>query len=341
MGGASATSTVATCDDPHRVACNCVVNSRMNLQVIMRETDEGRTTGNIDVPPNLFTHLPHEFNGHFELKFVFVTPTIVNDTQVHRSGRLIIDDSIVHELGPLQRLSPVESAVLLSKKPATIRFDVVVVETPAVHPSEALLARHCLALLVHEEFGGSFSSSHLQNQVRDLPYYADVIGPIKPSWIDFVRAHADKWSVFKYTAEEIEQNNISTTCRNRELRIVANEHLDEYRQGDIARERVRVRAESELNDLLEERLRERKYEQSELLKELVNEKSFLSLITPNLTKVLGMFEQHPEEYWVLCHRLHPIIVEPRVVPVPTQDDMRPTFDRFSRELQYKPGTRPE
>jgi hypothetical protein len=294
---------------------NCIVNGVANFKVVMRDTDDFAATDDLPVDESIITQPRHKFNGRLELRFMFVTSTAVKNVKgfkpAHRGGRIVVDGSIVHSLGPLQREAAVQSAILLDDCPKTIRFEVFTADTPVLHPSEVLLVEHTLALLESDEYGGSISCSHLQNQVRELPFYPVVFERARSSWLEFTQSHTDKWTAFRYTPEEIEMNQISTTCRTKELRVYANKHEHCYRVGDIARERVRARAEAELQDVLLERLRERPYEQSELLKELVNERSFLTLITPNIIKILGMYEAHPDEYFVLCDALHPIAIEPK------------------------------
>jgi len=302
-----------------------VVNLRAVYNVELRDVDDFAASGEIEgdllsfaVPP------PSKFNGRYELRFMFVTPTpthcIRNFRPAHRAGRVLINGGAVrHELGPLWHEKTVESAVLLDEPPRSIQIEVFTTERPVMHPTEAILADHVLAVLEMDEYSGSVSSSHLQNQVRELPFYAAVFDKgVQPSWQAFIDAHPDKWSVVKYTKEEIERNEIGVTCRARELRVYANVHAGCFREGDVARERIRVAAEKELHEVLLERLRERPYEQSELLKELVNERSFLTLMTLNFVKIMAMYEALPEQYFVLCDALHPIAIEPRAKTLPPE-----------------------
>lgn len=216
------------------------------------------------------------------------------------------------DLGPLCQRKAVTSAVLLDVMPTFAVLDVAACLTPPVHPSEQLLVRHCKAILDYDEYGGSTPSSHLQNQVRELPFYCDVIGPIKATWADFIRAHAPAaWEMCRYEQPEIDLYQLQQSCRAKECRLVSPQFASQRMQGDIARDRVRRQSETELSELLVQRLRQRPYEQSELLREIGQERAFLATVTPNLTKIMNTFAQDPQQrYFVLRHRFHPIFIEP-------------------------------
>ena len=318
----------------------------------MHAGELGATTDDEPIDATIAQDKPR-VNGKVEVHFLFVTPTKMKHPNIHRSGRVVMRAKrlksllapeseprtsslrrsgssmnsaveyewieTIHELGPLQRLPPVMSAVRCEMVPETIRLEVSVVPAPVQHPAEELLASHCLDLLRNDAHKGSVASSHLQNQVRELPFYSHVIAVTRTNWTEFVSNHPDKWDCFKYSAEEISALDLHHTCRPKETRLFAHENALRYREGDVARERIRVHCNKELHDLIVTRLNERPWEQSELLSELINEPCFLAMITPNLTKVLDLYEAD-SNYFVVCSPYHPIAVEPRVEPHP--EDVR-------------------
>lgn len=310
-------------DAPALLTACCIVNGVQCLTVTLPfDATEGAVEE--DAAP-LIQHKPR-VNGRVELEFVFFTPNVCAPDS-HRAGRIVVDGgTLTAELGPLQRERPIHSAVFVAAVPRRLRLEVRGgLPCPATHPASRLLALHCHAILAADEYCGSVASSHLQNQLRELPFYADAFVPLGPhaTWTDFVRAHPDLWDVFRYSLDDIRAAGISATCRPREYRLVAREHAgDEWRLADIRRDTARASSERDLHELLCSRLRVRPYEQSELLRELASEPAFLALITPNLSKLLDTFEQHPERYFVLRNHLHPLLVERRRAG--TLDD--PRFD---------------
>ncbi len=321
----SRTSTSNTND---YILVTLVVNHTQAIYIEL-DVDSPSAKVTVEADPGI-QHKPR-LNGRVEVECVFFTANELSTTNpVHRKGILVIDGSHTLDLGPLQTSPPIHCATLVDQVPKTFTFEVLRVDSPAIHPSERLLMNHTLAILEKDEYFGSVCSSHLQNQVRDLPFYDDVIGPLK-TWNEFLKAHQDKWDLFKYAADEIQSAGLGSRCRDTDIRVVAKCNADVYKQGDVVRAQQRDQAEVTLHELLVTKLRQRSYKQSELLAELMKESCFLTIITPNLSKMVEYFQSFPDRFFVVRHYLHPIIIEAKKQGI--VDD--PKFDRWDNTVPPK------
>jgi hypothetical protein len=290
----------------------CVNGQRILLE--MAESDDFVESDPIDGDADRLHTRPLR-NGRCELDITFVTPTAVRAPGYHRCGRLVVDWTTVHELGPLSEL-PSRSRLLLDRVPRTLKLEVFLMAARPPRPSELLLRAHVIALVRCDAFRGSSPSSHILNQLKDLPYYWQAIGsPRAPfaSWGAFVRWHAGPatWALYEYSREELARLNISQRVRENELRLVHADHAARFRDGDVERERRFEELDAELQLAACALLAEAggHMRQRDVMARLIDEPCFLARVTPNVFKALALYARHG--YYVHLDRrgLVPIVVE--------------------------------
>ncbi|KAG5502062.1 hypothetical protein GH5_05006 [Leishmania sp. Ghana 2012 LV757] len=265
------------------------------------------------------------YNGFTELRFCV-------DVQ-QRSARcrglflaLRLPWGTVHYLGPLTHNAPVWSARFVREVPSAVTLVVDVdwcspVEVGAPLPCEMLLKEHVRTIIENDEFCGSIAAAHVQNLVRDLPFY-DAAMQRFSNWSEYVTFFAECyrcWRVVQYEAEEHAALGLSSRTPTGEQRMVANCYADDYVRADAHRDRVKRRALREFRDCLAARgvelswspRKDRKAEPSfnlsrKLLLKLSCERSFRTLNSANYLHVLeGLQASHN----VLFSELHPVQVD--------------------------------
>jgi len=174
-----------------------------------------------------------------------------------------------------------------------------------------------MCILHSDGFPCSYTSSHVQNQVRESTTYTKVIGPVHATWHDFMMSHNDKWTVFRYTHQEIRLHNLHTTARSKESRIVANEYMGQHIEGDKKKDGEKTCAEARLLEVMLETLKERDYEQQELLEILVKEPAFLTISTPSVAKLVTFALRRPDTFWVVRDPLHSLRIGLKSAVPPT------------------------
>jgi hypothetical protein len=247
---------------------------------------------------------------------------------------------VMHRLGPVQSVPPVESAVLLHRVPRAWQIIISEVPDPELPAAEMLLARGVRDILESDEYAGSTASSHIQNMCQYMPGYEAVIGSgsmsggsggaIHPCWNTFVDAHTGReWCALRYTQPMLDSmrlgsgggaagassansnnnnNNNNTSIKVGEPRLVSWTHLARFMEADLAREQLRRSCETEIREQLLADMQRREMTQTDVQQALAQSRAFLSTLSPQLVKILAVMEQDPR-YVVLKHRLHPITVE--------------------------------
>lgn len=163
-----------------------------------------------------------------------------------------------HYLGPFTA-SPADatSARLVAVVPEYI--DIVVRRDTCVpdrfsppSPSEMLLKEHVKTLLENDEFCGSVPRSHVQNIVRDLPFYMSGMRRFKKwaEFVDYFASYYHCWSLVTYTEGEHWQLRLTDLIKKDEIRMVANRCRSTRIAGDILRDEVKSAALNDLRGLI-------------------------------------------------------------------------------------------
>ncbi|TPP41063.1 hypothetical protein CGC21_31470 [Leishmania donovani] len=234
------------------------------------------------------------YNGFTELRFCVDVP--------QRSARcrglflaLRLPWGTVHYLGPLTHNAPVSSARFVREVPSS-----------------------------NDEFCGSIAAAHVQNLVRDLPFYDAAMQRFR-NWSEYVIFFAECyrcWRIVQYEPEEHAALGLSSRTPAGEQRMVANCYVDDYARADVHRDRVKRRALQEFRDCLAARgvelswppRKDRKAEpffnlSHKVLLKLGCERSFRTLNSVNYLHVLeGLRASHS----VLFSELHPVQVDAAV-----------------------------
>ncbi|CAC9495697.1 conserved hypothetical protein [Leishmania infantum JPCM5] len=268
------------------------------------------------------------YNGFTELRFCVDVP--------QRSARcrglflaLRLPWGTVHYLGPLMHNAPVSSARFVREVPSSVTLLVDVdwcapVEVGAPLPCEMLLKEHVRTVIENDEFCGSIAAAHVQNLVRDLPFYDAAMQRFR-NWSEYVIFFAECyrcWRIVQYEPEEHAALGLSSRTPAGEQRMVANCYVDDYARADVHRDRVKRRALQEFRDCLAARgvelswppRKDRKAEpffnlSHKVLLKLGCERSFRTLNSVNYLHVLeGLRASHS----VLFSELHPVQVDAAV-----------------------------
>lgn len=264
--------------------------------------------------------------GLFELSF-----SVEADSYVLNSRNFMLVIAFpwgeTHYLGPLTT-AKVASARFCKKVPRT--FALLLLEDTCIPsdelpplPAEMLLKEHVKIILENEEFGGSLPSSHVQNLVRELPFYNDGISRFK-SWSTFVTffsKYYGSWSLLGYDDDSNEYYHPvpSALAAPLEIRLVANKFCRECARFDLNRDYQRLHALRNLYECVAPLYNSsnsssssssagtvmRNLTKSELRK-LSTNSNFLLLNSVNYINIIKMMSQKP--YNVLFSPLHPIAV---------------------------------
>ncbi|GET89366.1 hypothetical protein, conserved [Leishmania tarentolae] len=243
----------------------------------------------------------------------------------------------VHYLGPLTHNASVFSARFVREVPSTVTLVVDVdwcapVEVGAPLPCEMLLKEHVRTVIENDEFCGSIAAAHVQNLVRDLPFYEAGMQRFR-TWSEYVTFFAECyhcWKIVQYEPEEHAALGLSSRTPVREQRMVANCYADDYTRADVHRDRVKRRALQEFRECLASQgvelswspRKDRKAEPffnlpRKVLGRLGCERSFRTLNSPNYVHVLeGLRASHS----VLFSELHPVQVD-AVVSTDTSEEL--------------------
>ncbi|AIN99126.1 hypothetical protein LPMP_260110 [Leishmania panamensis] len=235
----------------------------------------------------------------------------------------------VHYLGPLTHNAPVSSGRFVREVPSAVTLVVDVdwcapVEVGAPLPCEMLLKEHVRTVIENDEFCGSIAAAHVQNLVRDLPFYDAAMQRFR-NWSEYVTFFAECyrcWKVVQYEPEEHAARGLSSRTPAGEQRMVANCYAGDYARADAHRDRVKRRALQEFRDCLAARGvelswspgKDGKVEPSfnlsrKLLLRLGCERSFRTLNSVNYLHVL---EELRASHMVLFSELHPVQVDEAV-----------------------------
>ncbi|KEG12224.1 hypothetical protein DQ04_01881080 [Trypanosoma grayi] len=302
-----------------------VNNERCDGHVLYVQ-DDIPTSSPVVVPINtsVVRRGARRYNGLYELMF---TVELESDSLTGRVrgrivGRVLLPSGESHYLGPL--LPPgksITSAVFVEEVPHTIEMHFaldnnVPVDTVAAKPAELLLVDHVNAILDNDELCGSLASSHVQNLVRELPFY-DMGKARFQNWSDFVNffsSQYDSWEVTRYTEEQHRLMGFSNRIHPGELRLVSKKFVGSYMRADKVRDIVQEEALLEFQQLLlsltgpHDGSRHTPRLNNEAFKMLGESRSFRTLNSVNYVRILRLVALDPERY-VLFDQYHPIRID--------------------------------
>ncbi|KAK7201140.1 hypothetical protein NESM_000174900 [Novymonas esmeraldas] len=279
----------------------------------------------IAVPAEAVRAGARRYNGLVELRFrVDVRQRSARSRGLFLAARL--PWGTAHYLGPLTHDTAVLSARLVREVPATLTLVVDVdwcapADVGAPLPCEMLLKEHVRTVIENDEFCGSIAAAHVQNLVRELPFYDAAMRRFR-NWSEFVAYFAAvyrSWAVVQYEPDEHAALGLSSRTPSGEQRMVANCYAAGYEDADVHRDRVKRRALQEFRDCLAARSVDlswspRKDGRAEpsfsvsrkALRRLGGERSFRTLNSVNYLHVLeGLLASH----CVLFAAQHPVQVD--------------------------------
>jgi hypothetical protein len=284
----------------------------------------------VEIPFDEIERQARRYSGLTELRFsLYVRHCNFGARNLFLSLRF--PSGTTHYLGPLAQHSVISSGRFVSEVPRSVTLVVDVDgciprELEAPLPCEMLLKEHVKTILENDDFCGSIAAAHVQNLVRDLPFYDSGMRRFK-TWSEFVTLFAvfyGCWETVHYKDEEHAALGLSSLTPPGELRLVANCFADRYTTADVHRDRIKWRALCDFRELVMESSGDlctavatsRKGELAvrlprHVMRTLSNEESFRTLNTVNYLHVL---ESLMETRCVLFSELHPIQVDTCVLP---------------------------
>ncbi|EPY23476.1 hypothetical protein STCU_06160 [Strigomonas culicis] len=222
-----------------------------------------------------------------------------------------------HYLGPLTT-AEVASARFCRKIPDTVAL--LLLEDTCIpsyelppFPAEMLLKEHVKLILENEEFCGSLPSSHVQNLVREFPFYNEGMSRFK-SWsvfVTFFSKHYGSWSLLCQENDQCVCPMVNALVAPAfEIRLVANRFHEECARFDLNRNFQRLQALQNLCEYVEPLSKSSKGADRNLtkaeLRKLSSNSNFLLLNSVNYINILKMFSQ--KLFKVLFSPLHPITI---------------------------------
>ncbi|RNF19770.1 uncharacterized protein Tco025E_04107 [Trypanosoma conorhini] len=269
-------------------------------------------------------HAARRYNGLYELSFTMrLGDGKLSDYAKGRTvGHVLLPCGKVHYLGPLMPSGEnVDSAVFVEEVPYTIQLRFSLDKNlregeVAAWPAELLLAEHVMAVIDNDDLSGSVPSSHVQNLVRELPFYNNGMRRFK-NWSLFAHFFADNyhfWVLVKYSEEEHQKLGFSKLMLAGELRMVSKKFLHCYTKADKERDIIRHEAFLEFQQLLfsftgpSDGSRRSPRLSNEAFRALGESRSFQTLNTANYVRILRTIALDPERY-VLFDPLHPIRID--------------------------------
>ncbi|CAD2215913.1 hypothetical protein, conserved [Angomonas deanei] len=236
-------------------------------------------------------------------------------------GIVCFPSGVQHYLGPVTA-NKVTSYRLVQDVPPHFSLliceDVCLAKTEEP-PSQAemLLKEHVKVILENDEFCGSIAADHLQNLVREFPFYKSAIARFK-TWLSFIVFFEKKyrsWSIVMYDDKLHEGLGLTTNTPANELRIVATQNIKCFMTGDIRRDSCKEIALRELSTHLRQSygdsyciLRNNKYSScvdEKGLSQITRMRSFITLNIVNFEQ--SMRHSNPGKY-VLYDAHHPLCV---------------------------------
>lgn len=316
--------------EPSLVAFELSING-LAVFSISASLDDALATASVtlEVPLREIESLSRRYNSNYELLFVLTAPPSTWGAPLPPRNLFAYVQcpwGMKHYLGPIPvKEESIPSARLVRAVPSVV--EVVVCADTCIPttmsppwPCEMLLKEHIKVILENDEFCGSVSSSHMQNLVRELPFYAPAMRRRK-RWPDLVGLFAQQyrcWSLVSYSAEEHKAVGLSDLTPVNEVRLVANRFLRSYQAGDKERDRVKLAALLEYRQLVLPTALSMPEEEcdggaadptcavplsKEHIQRLAMSHSFLTL---NCINYLQVLKQASEHCCVLFSSLHPI-----------------------------------
>lgn len=289
----------------------------------------------VAIPSELIERDARQYNDHMELRFTLRVRHCSTKAR-NLFLTLLFPWGTTHYLGPLAQQTDVSSARFVSDLPTSVTVVVDVdrcipAEVDAPLPSEMLLKEHVKTILENDDFCGSIAAAHVQNLVRDLPFYVAGVQRFR-TWSDFITHFAlfyGCWETVQYEEDEHEALGLSSLTPPGELRLVANCFADRYTPADVHRDTVKWRALCDLRDLVMKGSGEvgkaiktnHKGEPTvrlhrNLMRTLSSESSFRTLNSVNYLHVL---EELMASRFVLFSELHPIQVDSSMLPSTSEE----------------------
>ncbi|KPI84228.1 hypothetical protein ABL78_6714 [Leptomonas seymouri] len=289
----------------------------------------------VQIPLDLIDRQARRYNDLTELRFsLHVRHCSIKARNLYLS--LCFPWGTTHYLGPLARQTVVSSARFVSDLPrcVTLVVDVdhcIPEALDAPLPCEMLLKEHVKTILENDDFCGSIAAAHVQNLVRDLPFYEAAMRRFR-RWSEYVSLFAvfyGCWETVQYEENEHAALGLSCLTPPGELRLVANSFSDSYVHADVHRDNVKWRALCDLRDQVLEGSRDfcKSLPASgnveptlrlsrDLMHTLSSEGSFRTLNSVNylhvLENLMGMRS-------VLFSELHPIQVDSCLAPCTSEE----------------------
>lgn len=285
----------------------------------------------LELPAALIARQARRFNEAVELRFTF---HVRHCSLKARNLTLLLRCpwGTEHYLGPLASQGPVTSARFVSEVPSTVTLVVeenacLPPEVDAPLPCEMLLKEHVKTILENDDFCGSVAAPHVQNLVRELPFYESAMRRFR-TWSEFVIRFADffgSWEALQYDEDEHVALGLSNLTPPGELRLVANCYADRYVVADVHRDRIKWRALCDFRERVEEHCGSdgvsavalsRSGELTirlprQTMRTLSSEISFRTL---NNVNYLHLLEQLAETRFVLFSEMHPIQADVCLLP---------------------------
>eukprot|EP01062_Namystynia_karyoxenos_P000491 TRINITY_DN10167_c1_g1_i2.p1 TRINITY_DN10167_c1_g1~~TRINITY_DN10167_c1_g1_i2.p1 ORF type:complete len:575 (+),score=180.49 TRINITY_DN10167_c1_g1_i2:116-1840(+) len=192
---------------------------------------------------------------------------------------------------------------------ASLQIEVSALETPqqissaseGVPTSELRLVGDVVSILEnprHNPHRGSLASVLLNNKAKEVPLYDSVVQvQYSGCWLDFLRAHQDALTVFRYTERDVRQRRLAPLAKAGDARV----SLSRCDRGAVAEadewqaEQVR-RQEAAIRDFVVGVLRGGELSQSELIDRLRDCEEFCDTLTPTSALLQRFLQRHSKDF---------------------------------------------
>eukprot|EP00755_Sulcionema_specki_P017200 Sspe_Gene.10987::Locus_3704_Transcript_1_1_Confidence_1.000_Length_2511::g.10987::m.10987 len=286
--------------NPTQPMCTVVLNG---LQCLYCNCPRNAREVAFSMAPTGALQLFGESNDLF-LQLLFTSPNFPQRPPYHVEGTLELLDNNRKVIRSV-KLGLIEEPGQVEKKQVTLLFVPAYLKLVLHHipsdkrgPNETQLLEEIFAVMKNRRLnpcGGSLPSVTVQHRAKESPLYEKVVGRnFQNSWHQFMKAHSDKFSLFHYTQSEIIERKLSPLCKSNEARIVLREHQQNpnWKKADELAAKKHAEAEEGLKQKLIMLLKQRDYDQRELLEELHGDENFKHFLSPTFSILMRTLSRH-------------------------------------------------
>eukprot|EP01063_Lacrimia_lanifica_P027079 TRINITY_DN374_c1_g2_i1.p1 TRINITY_DN374_c1_g2~~TRINITY_DN374_c1_g2_i1.p1 ORF type:complete len:548 (+),score=193.75 TRINITY_DN374_c1_g2_i1:59-1645(+) len=232
------------------------------------------------------------------LNSILMSPNVVPKDNIQWKGTLLINDAYETDLGCIFTRRQTESACeYLADYPTHLTFTVECVKIdPSIRvttAAEKALIQRVKHILEDDSINprhGALPSCVVEERAKETNEYHEVVGPIEPSWVDFIQRHKNVFNVFQYSDQEIRDRGMEDINNISGLRIVL--RPCERVQSQATADEADAEVERKLKAHLEKLLAEGDLEYTEVLTSVSENPEFVYYLAPSFSLLMRFLNRN-------------------------------------------------